>query len=276
MAGFWASRGIFQFRSDDARAGGFLSLAAGFAAAAVLLQIVQATIGLKIDEADTTSQVRVVAIALVIIVVGVVVAWITGRTAFDLKASDPRIRSYLIGATAIAAFAIVFGLFRLLFSPSGYFSGIDGVADDGSPDPLPIIGTISLTGLALPDPAAIIVGLLVALLVGFLAFTWASRGEHARLFPVWVGGATTGVVAAIISAPIAAGVFGGVTGGGTDALVAVFRSLGLDVLPAALAQGLTVDPLDKTISFTVVFLILGALPVTVRTMYSRGEATVVE
>jgi hypothetical protein len=276
MAGFWASRGVFQFRSDDARAGGFLSLAAGFAAAAVLLQIVQATIGLKIDEADTTSQVRVVAIALVIIVVGVVVAWITGRTAFDLKASDPRIRSYLIGATAIAAFAIVFGLFRLLFSPSGYFSGIDGVADDGSPDPLPIIGTISLTGLALPDPAAIIVGLLVALLVGFLAFTWASRGEHARLFPVWVGGATTGVVAAIISAPIAAGVFGGVTGGGTDALVAVFRSLGLDVLPAALAQGLTVDPLDKTISFTVVFLILGALPVTVRTMYSRGEATVVE
>src|SRR4029077_17733275 len=27
MAGFWASRGVFQFRSDDARAGGFLSLA---------------------------------------------------------------------------------------------------------------------------------------------------------------------------------------------------------------------------------------------------------
>jgi RNA polymerase sigma-70 factor (ECF subfamily) len=38
----------------------------------------------------------------------------------------------------------------------------------------------------------------------------------------------------------------------------------------------TSDPLDKTISYTVVFLILGALPITVRTMYSRGEATVVE
>ena len=32
MAGFWASRGVFQFRSDDARVGGFLSLAAGIAA----------------------------------------------------------------------------------------------------------------------------------------------------------------------------------------------------------------------------------------------------
>ena len=51
---------------------------------------------------------------------------------------------------------------------------------------------------------------------------------------------------------------------------------GSSVLQSALAQGLTSDPLDKTISFTVVFLILGALPVTVRTMYSRGEATVVE
>ena len=42
MAGFWASRGVFQFRSDDARAGGFLSLAAGFAAAFIVLQVVQA------------------------------------------------------------------------------------------------------------------------------------------------------------------------------------------------------------------------------------------
>ena len=68
--------------------------------------------------------------------------------------------------------------------------------------------------------------------------------------------------------------FGGVTGGGTDALVAVFRSLGLDVFQAVFLQSLLSDPLDKTISFTIVFLILGALPITVRTMYSRGEATV--
>ena len=104
--------------------------------------------------------------------------------------------------------------------------------------------------------------------------SWARRGENARLFPVWIGGLTTGLVAAMISAPIAAGVFGGVTGGGTDAIVALFRTLGLNVLQSAFAQGLTSDPLDKTISYTVVFIILSALPITVRTMYSRGETTV--
>jgi energy-coupling factor transport system substrate-specific component len=116
----------------------------------------------------------------------------------------------------------------------------------------------------------------VAVIVGVLVVAWARRGENARLFPVWVGGATTGLVAAMISAPITAGVFGGVTGAGTDALIALFRTLGLNIFQSAFAQGLTSDPLDKTISYTIVFVILGALPITVRTMYSRGEATVAE
>ena len=88
------------------------------------------------------------------------------------------------------------------------------------------------------------------------AWVWASRGENARLFPVWVGGLTTGLVAAAISAPIAAGLFGGVTGSGTDALVALFRTLGLNIFQSAFAQGLTSDPLDKTISYTIVYAIL--------------------
>jgi len=123
-------------------------------------------------------------------------------------------------------------------------------------------------------------GLIVAaglgLLVAVGAWVWARRGDNARLFPVWVGGLTTGLVAAAISAPIAAGVFGGVTGGGTDALVALFRTLGLGIFQSAFAQGLTSDPLDKTISYTIVFAILTALPLTVRTMFSRGETTVAE
>ncbi len=107
-----------------------------------------------------------------------------------------------------------------------------------------------------------------------LAWWWASQGEHARLFPVWVAGLTTGIVAATIAAPIAAGVYGGVTGGGTDALVALYRTLGLSIFGSAFAQGLTSDPLDKTITFTIVFVILGAMPLTVRTLFSRGESSV--
>ena len=46
MAGFWAGRGVFQIRSDDARVGGFLALAAGIVGAAVAFLVVQATIGI--------------------------------------------------------------------------------------------------------------------------------------------------------------------------------------------------------------------------------------
>src|SRR6187551_1324790 len=279
MAGFWANRGVFQIRTDDARVGGFLALATGILGAAVAFLVVQATIGIPDltaadEDALLANQTQFVLMALGFVAIGVVVGWLAGRTAFAFKPDDPRIRPYLQGATAVAAFMLVFAIVRLLFGPTGYFSTVDGVLDDGKPDDF--LGGASLTGLAVPDPAGLIGALVVALLVGAGALAWARRGDNARLFPVWVGGLTTGLVAAMISAPIAAGVFGGVTGGGTDALVALFRTLGLNVFQSAFAQGLTSDPLDKTISYTIVYVILGALPITMRTMYSRGEATVAE
>ncbi len=279
MAGFWANRGVFQVRTDDVRVGGFLALATGILGAAVAFLIVQSTIGipdLSATDPDAllANQTQFVLMALAFVIVGVIVGSVAGRTVFAFKADDPRIRPYLQVATAVAAFVLVFGIVRLLFGPSGYFSTVDGVLDDGTPDDF--LGGANLTSLAVPDPGGLIGALIVAVLVAAGALAWARRGDNARLFPVWVGGLTTGLVAAMISAPIAAGVFGGVTGGGTDALVALFRTLGLSVFQSAFAQGLTSDPLDKTISYTIVFLILGALPITVRTMYSRGETTVAE
>jgi len=244
IAGFWASRGVFGLRSGDDRIGGFLALALGFAAAVVALLVAQATVGVG-PAADSDSQVR---FAVTGLVMGL----------------------YLIGATAISAAAVVFAVIRLLFAPSAYFSTATFVLANDAGDPT----IIDLRGLALPDPLGLVVALVVAVAVAALAVAWARRGEHARFFPVWVAGATTGVVAALIAAPIAAGVFGGVTGGGTDLLVALFRTLGLGVIGSVLAQGLTSDPLDKTITFTVVFVILTALPITVRTMFSRGALTV--
>jgi energy-coupling factor transport system substrate-specific component len=274
MAGFWAGRGAFRLRADDERVGGFLALAAGVAAAAIAMLVVQQTVGLSFDWEDLDSQMRFVLLGLLIVAVGVGVAWLSGRTVFRLEAGDRRIVTYLSAATAISAGVIVFAVLRLLFAPDGYFSTIDGVLDDGSPDDF--LGGADLTSLAIADPAGLIGIAVVALVVGFLVWRWVSQGERARLFPVWVGGLTTGIVAAAISAPIAAGVFGGVTGSGTDALVALFRTLGLNVFQSTFAQGLTSDPLDKTISYTIVFVILAALPLTVRTMFSRGEATIAD
>ena len=274
MAGFWAARGVFRLRADDTRVGQFLALAFGVAAAAVAFLVVQVTVGLPaLDVTDpgqlSDNQVRFVAISLALVVFGAVVAWLSNRTVFRFTADDPRIRGYLTVATAVAGFVLVFALVRLVIGPTGYFSAVDGS------DPA-FLGGANLTGIALTDPLGMVVAAIVGVGIAALVWAWARRGENARLFPVWVGGVTTGLVAAAISAPIAAGVFGGVTGGGTDALVALFRTLGLNVFQSAFAQGLTSDPLDKTISYTIVFIILGALPLAVRTMFSRGEETVAD
>jgi hypothetical protein len=276
MAGWWASRGIFRLRADDSRVGGFLGLAAGIAGALIAMLIIQNTVGLSFSFEDNDSQIRFVLLGLLIVAIAIAVAWISRRTIFAFSDGDPRIPTYLAAATGLSTFAIVFALFRLLFAPTGYFSSIDGVDPDAEGPLIAPFGGANLTGLALPDNQGLIVALVIAALAGVLAWTWARRGENARLFPVWVGGLTTGLVAATISAPIAAGVFGGVTGGGTDLLVAAFRTLGLGVFQSAFAQGLTSDPLDKTMSYTVVFAILVAMPITVRTMFSRGEAAVAD
>jgi hypothetical protein len=268
MAGFWGSRGVFRLRAGDERVGSFLALATGVAAAAIALLAVQQTIGIPNVAGTSDDQNRFVVMSVAIAILAVVVALVSRRTVYAFMPDDRRIVPSLVVATSLAAGVIVFAILRLLFGPSGYFSTVNG-------DPT-ILNGANLTGLAISDPAATAGALVVGVLAALGAGYWASRGENARLFPVWIGGLTTGLVAAAMSAPIAAGVFGGVTGGGTDALVALFRTLGLNIFQSAFAQGLTSDPLDKTISYTVVFLILSALPVTVRTMFVRGEDTVAE
>jgi energy-coupling factor transport system substrate-specific component len=85
-----------------------------------------------------------------------------------------------------------------------------------------------------------------------------------------VAGLITGVVAAILSAPIAAYVFGGVTGTGTDALVAMFQTFGLDILGANFAQGVISDPFDKAATFLIVWAIMLGLPARFKARFS-GE-----
>jgi hypothetical protein len=104
-------------------------------------------------------------------------------------------------------------------------------------------------------PAAIAIGIIIAIAVAVFVYV---RKDLAGAW-VAIAGLATGVVAAIVSAPIAAYVFGGVTGSGTDLIVAAFRQGGADVLQASLGQGFFSDPLDKTITSFVVYIILISL-----------------
>ena len=127
------------------------------------------------------------------------------------------------------------------------------------------------------DPVFVILGWLVALLlvgslVGLLALLFIKRDLGAAY--VFVAGLVCGIVSAIISAPISAIVFGGVTGSGTDLLVAAFQQAGDDLQTAVLKQGLLSDPIDKTVTFFIVFAILGALSRRFVARFPQGEHAV--
>ena len=116
-----------------------------------------------------------------------------------------------------------------------------------------IIWGLTLAPAALPFAA-------VAAVIGLIAGYAGQYGATQTWWKMALFGVLTGIVAAAISAPIATYVFGGVTGGGTDVLVAMFQSLGASVLGASFAQGAVSDPLDKTITYLIVWAIISALP----------------
>ncbi len=72
MAGFWASRGVFQLRSDDARIGGFLALALGIGAATVALSSrSRRSWASGSTRPMTASQLRFVGLGLLIASIGI-------------------------------------------------------------------------------------------------------------------------------------------------------------------------------------------------------------
>jgi energy-coupling factor transport system substrate-specific component len=115
--------------------------------------------------------------------------------------------------------------------------------------------------------AILIVAVVLSAAVAVAAYV---RRDAAAAW-VALAGALTGVVAALASAPISAYVFGGVTGGGTDVIVAALRQGGTDVLNAALGQGFFSDPIDKTITSFVVFVVLASLSSRLVARFPLGE-----
>jgi energy-coupling factor transport system substrate-specific component len=112
----------------------------------------------------------------------------------------------------------------------------------------------------------------VAAVIGMLAGLFGESGWLRKWWKVVLAGIITGLVASAISAPITTYVFGGVTGSGTDVLQAMFRNAGLAILPASFAQGVSSDPLDKAITYLVVWLIVRGLPARFLARFPRAES----
>lgn len=109
----------------------------------------------------------------------------------------------------------------------------------------------------------------VAFIIGALAGLFSRAGWVQVWWKAGIAGVITGFIAAFLSAPISAYVFGGVVGAGTDAIVGTFRATGLDALGANMAQGVVSDPLDKLVTFLIVWAVLLALPASIKASYGN-------
>jgi hypothetical protein len=127
------------------------------------------------------------------------------------------------------------------------------------------------------DPFFVLLGWIIAIgvvaaIVGLIALLVLRR--DAGVAYAAIAGLICGIVSAIISAPIAAVVFGGVTGSGTDLLVAAFQQAGADLQTAVLQQGLISDPIDKTVTFFIVFVLLQTLSRRFVARFPQGEKAI--
>jgi uncharacterized membrane protein YidH (DUF202 family) len=130
---------------------------------------------------------------------------------------------------------------------------------------------------AATDPAFRLlgIGVVVVLLVLVVAVVVrVARSRDLGVMLALLAGAGCGVIAAFVAAPIAALVFGGVTGSGTDFLVALYQQAGADLASAVLQQSLISDPIDKALTFVIVFTVLASASRRVIARFPQGDRAI--
>ena len=174
----------------------------------------------------------------------------------------PRFVAGIVVAVALLAALVWYGVVP-------HYRDLCGTAAAGCLDLFQPVGSISPLFLVV---ALVFIGLAIACAVLLLMRLFVRR--DLGVVYVLVAGAACGVVSALIAAPIAAYVFAGVTGSGTDFLVLLFQHAGSDLQTVVLQQSLISDPIDKTITYFVVFAILGALSRRFVARFPQGEQAV--
>jgi energy-coupling factor transport system substrate-specific component len=103
----------------------------------------------------------------------------------------------------------------------------------------------------------------VIVIIGGFTGIVARLGFFKRWYSALAGGLLLGIPAAALSSLISAYVFGGVTIGAADFLVLFFRSQGFTLYQSTLLQAFIMDPLDKMLTYIVVFVLVRNLPVRI-------------
>ena len=193
------------------------------------------------------------AFAIVAAVIGLI-AGLAGRLGVLRPRPNRSLRELATGGTAATVLIAVMAF--LAFQGYAKIIGAANLTPQGDNTILVILSWLALA-------------LVIGAILGLIALL-AIRRDLTAAYTV-VTGVITGLICALISAPIAAGVFGGVTASGTDFLVAAFRQAGADLQAATLGQGLISDPIDKVITFFVVYVTVGSMARRTKARFPQGE-----
>ena len=128
----------------------------------------------------------------------------------------------------------------------------------------------NILGSAFGNPVMLFFSPVMIVIGAFTGFL-AKRGWFRKWYLVPIGGVLQGVLAAVASAPIAAYLFSGVMLAGTDVLVIYFRSVGNTLLQSVFFQGLSSDPVDKTITYILAYLLCRSLPLRLLQRFRGGN-----
>lgn len=197
--------------------------------------------------------------AIVAAVIGLVAGLAGHAGVFRRRPGAPTSR---LAAAALAAIAVLGGLAIWGILPFYRCAGTVGTLCVELLNPAPTDTVFRILGL----------GILALLLVAVVVVVWrVARSRDLGVLLALLAGALCGVISAFVAAPIAALVFGGVTGSGTDFLVALYQQAGADLVGAVLQQSLISDPIDKAITFVIVFTVLASASRRVVARFPQGE-----
>lgn len=134
-----------------------------------------------------------------------------------------------------------------------YFGPWYGAAVGGATNFL----TALLNGMT--DMPFMLVSIAIGLVVGFIF-----RKAKITLINVIIAGVIVGIVAPVIGTPIGIAVYGGLTGTVSDVAVLWLKQSGADIFTASFLPKLFNNLLDKVGSCLIIFLLIKALPGSMR------------
>ncbi len=184
-------------------------------------------------------------------------AGVFGYLGFFRSRPNTQTRELVIGAVVAIGVLAALAIWGIL---PAYTKGVTFFGDLSTVDPIFIV------------VAWLIAAILVVAIIALLLQLFLRRNLGVAY--IVVGGAICGVISALLSAPISAYGYGGVTGGGTDVLVAAFQQAGSSLSESVLQQGLISDPIDKTITYIIVFVLLQSLSRRFVARFPQGERAI--